>query len=112
MDKKQYPDILTKENFWNELNEKYPEQMKVFCAWIDEYKKRVEWDRLFQYGNMKIVPPGQKLATSLAPKFHEIPIAMQIGIILEFIMSQELDFEQLKMDMLTMVRNMIETIKV
>ena len=26
---------LTKENFWNELSQKYPKGMKVFCDWID-----------------------------------------------------------------------------
>ncbi|SRR5258706_7209943 len=68
---------LTKENFWDQLMEKYPEEMKRFCTWIDEYKKRVEWNGLFcsQYTD------GEKL---LVPKYHQIPIAMQFGIFLQF----------------------------
>lgn len=96
MEDLKYPASLTKENFWNELQKKYPKQMEVFCKWIDDYKKRVEWDMIFTSNR----------------KFHDIPIAMQIGILMEFTMSQEPDYEQLKMDMLSMVRNMIETVKI
>lgn len=64
---------LTKENFWNDLMEKYPEEMKLFCAWIDEYKKKVDWNNLFASTvNAKI------------PKYHDLPIAMQFGIFLQF----------------------------
>lgn len=87
-----YPPILTKENFWNELHEKYPLGMKRFCDWIDEYKKRVDWDKVFhvpQYevwvgsptGFMKKIG-GQEI--SPAPKYHDIPIGMQIGIFIQF----------------------------
>ena len=65
---------LNKENFWNELFTKYPKGVQVFCDWIDEYKKRNHWDRLFNGGyEME------------SPKFHDLPIAMQKGILIEFI---------------------------
>lgn len=38
---------LNKENFWDELYKKYPKGMKVFCDWIDEYKKQNNWDEFF-----------------------------------------------------------------
>ena len=66
---------LTKENFWNEMMEKYPEETKRFCDWIDEYKKAVAWDELF--GN--VFPTTKKI------KFHDIPYAMQLGIWLEYV---------------------------
>lgn len=79
-EKSPYMEVLTKENFWNDLNQKYPEQMKVFCDWIDEYKRRVDWNTLF---NGDFTPSGHGYARS--PKYHEIPIAMQIGIFYQFL---------------------------
>lgn len=60
---------LTKENFWNEQMEKFPKSMKIFCAWIDEYKKAVNWTGLFGTDQMK---------------FHNIPYEMQQGIWIRF----------------------------
>lgn len=83
MDTPDYPHILTKENFWNELHEKYPNQMKVFCDWIDEYKKRVKWGKLFnEFLDCDVIDNIN------APKFHEIPVAIQIGIFIQFTCEQ------------------------
>lgn len=60
---------LTKENFWNEQMEKFPKSMKIFCAWIDEYKKAISWKDVF--GSSMI-------------KFHDIPYEMQQGIWIRF----------------------------
>ncbi len=68
---------LNKENFFNELTEKYPIAMKIFCDWIDEYKKEVDWDYLFNEGEVK----GDFKS---APKFHDLPYDMQSGIIIRF----------------------------
>jgi hypothetical protein len=63
---------LTKENFWNEMKEKYPQAMERFCEWIDDYKRQVEWKKLFN--------------TTYYPwKFHDLPLAMQFGIWRQFI---------------------------
>lgn len=70
-------DSLTKENFWNELQEKYPEQMKVFIDWIDEYKKRVDWDLIFREGKH-----GSEYAQPT--HYHQLPIAIQLGIFMQF----------------------------
>ncbi len=72
---------LTKENFFNQMQEKYPAAMKLFCAWIDDYKKENDWAVLFnsdsnwQDSNGKNAP---------APKYHDLPLAMQYGIWLQF----------------------------
>lgn len=79
---------LTKENFWNELLEKYPEQMKVFCAWIDGYKKRVNWNKLFNSDSDYQNYEGKNAP---APKYHDLPIAMQIGIFMQFLAEQNPD---------------------
>lgn len=64
---------LNKENFWNEMDARYPAAMHVFKGWIDMYKKEVKWDELF----------GEDLLEPV--KFHDLPYEMQIGIILRFI---------------------------
>ncbi len=77
---------LTKENFWNELAEKYPEQMKQFGLWIDEYKKRVGWHNLFHLDNPNAFQGGP---SNFKRKYHELPIAMQFGIFYQFTVESE-----------------------
>jgi len=64
---------LTKENFWNDMDEKYPEAMKVFKRWLEEYKLNMQW-----------------AATGDSIKYHDLPIEMQIGIWLGFAREKEL----------------------
>lgn len=63
---------LTKEDFFNGLYEVYPNAMKEFCDWIDNYKVDNNWNELF----------GEKV------KYHHLPIAMQIGIWCDFLLNQ------------------------
>lgn len=70
---------LTKENFWNDLNNKYPEIMWKFKTWIDEYKKSVAWKILFN-DESEI-----KVGSKIGPKYHDLPYAMQVGIFLQFV---------------------------
>lgn len=69
---------LTKENFWNEIMEKWPGEMNEFCYWINEYKKKVGWNVLFD-----IYDTDPK---HIGIKYHDLPIAMQIGIFYQFTM--------------------------
>lgn len=80
---------LTKENFWNELNElneKYPEQMVMFTKWIDEYKERIGWDTLFAHTTHhdEVRDPLAIDSWKLNIKYHDLPIAMQLGIFLQY----------------------------
>ncbi len=80
---------LTKENFWNAIKEEYPVQMAQFCDWIDEYKKRVKWIELFNadlFSKSDYRVAGVKIENMIfkAPKYHELPIAMQLGIFIQF----------------------------
>lgn len=61
---------LTKQNFWNDLMEKYPDEVVKFCRWIDEYKDKHAWVLLFS---------GDQI------KYHDLPIAMQIGIFTQYV---------------------------
>jgi len=56
---------LTKENFWNEIETKYPNAFKIFTDWIDKYKKAVDWNDLFR----DHLNADAKFAS---PKFHDI----------------------------------------
>jgi hypothetical protein len=85
----QLEETLTKENFWNGMMEKYPKATKSFCDWIDEYKKAVNWDKLFNphYNTSNIRRAGNGEITSIdysAPKYHDLPYAMQYGIWIEY----------------------------
>jgi hypothetical protein len=62
---------LTKANFWNKIEEKYPEEFKHFSAWIDKYKIECNWNYLF----------GNFGSTGREIKFHDLPFDMQKGII-------------------------------
>lgn len=74
---------LTKENFWNEMMTTFPKSMKIFCAWIDEYKEAVFWKGLF--GQHETKGRGITICSSVAPKFHDIPYEMQQGIWICFV---------------------------
>lgn len=63
---------LTKENFWNEMMEKFPKATKSFCDWIDEYKKETDWNNLLG-GDIK---------------YHDLPYAMQQGVWISFCYDQ------------------------
>lgn len=67
------------------MMELYPNATKKFCDWIDEYKKEVNWNILFNDGYMKCLEKPIRWIDSSAPKFHDLPHAMQQGIWLEYL---------------------------
>jgi aromatic ring-opening dioxygenase catalytic subunit (LigB family) len=73
---------LTKEDFWNSLKDSCPSEMEKFCQWIDDYKKRVDWKKLFNYGSPHYSAMGHH-----NPKYHDLPVAMQKGILLDYILT-------------------------
>lgn len=76
-------DNLSKKGFWDILYKKYPNDMQHFCNWIDQYKNNVNWKSLF--------PIASRNHYWVDMKFHHLPIAMQIGIFLQYV--SELDSE-------------------
>jgi hypothetical protein len=80
---------LTKENFWNEMEQKYPKAMKNFKEWIDKYKSEHDWGNLFNAGMYRDQYEWHPSTT--APKYHELPIAMQFGIFLEWYFNKSHD---------------------
>jgi len=78
---------LSKAEFWNPLYEKYPQAVQVFCDWIDDYKKRVQWDDLFKE---HLLPSKNDpyVGETRTPKYHDLPLAMQVGIYIEFMQAR------------------------
>lgn len=89
---------LNKENFWNEMHQKYPLAMKDFCEWIDKYKESIKWKSLFndhfKRGEIKGKGWGETEISFLHPKFHDLPLALQMGIWREYL--DEHDFPRCK----------------
>ena len=80
---------LTKENFWNSVYEKYTPQVQQFCDWIDEYKKRMDWNMLFNSDSDYQNAQGKNAP---APKYHDLPIAMQAGIFLQYVLETKREY--------------------
>jgi hypothetical protein len=76
---------LTKENFFNEQMRINPLVTQRFCDWVDEYKSEANWDFLFNagYGDGTHEP-------TRAPKFHELPLELQEGIMGVFLRTFDL----------------------
>lgn len=78
-------ETLTKENFWDEMEQKYPKAMAHFKRWIDQYKEENNWYNLFNSGIHKGHAVGfYESNKTEASKYHELPIAMQFGIFVEY----------------------------
>lgn len=78
------------EAFWKAKEIQYPEEVAKFKQWVDEYKKENNWNNLFN-DNAGIFN-GEKFVR--APKYHNLPSAMQFGIFIEYAWSQ--DFQKRK----------------
>lgn len=74
---------LNKENFWNETYKTYPNACKLFCEWIDKYKKENKWDELFN-NEERLEPNINNPFYFNKMKYHDIPLSMQLGIFHEF----------------------------
>lgn len=101
---------LNKANFWDALMIKYPTAVKNFCDWIDQYKKDVNWDEVFN-ANRPIAKWDGKEGymsdkSTVAPKFHDIPLEMQYGILLKYAGDIGKDTLSLQVNAITLERAM------
>lgn len=67
---------LSKRNFFDIVEKEYSNAIEFFYKWIDTYKEAVSWEAFFD--------------KELKPKFHDIPLHMQKGILMEFFYLQKL----------------------
>lgn len=69
--------------FWDHQAEVHPEMMKEFRAFCDNYKDDNDWDKLFNAGAQMTAFYSATKTTqcaTTAPKVHDLPDAMQMGI--------------------------------
>lgn len=80
-------DNLNKENFFDAAGRSFPLAMDSLLQFVDRYKLANTWDKLFNGGFFVQYTGPQKQfeVYTKAPKFHDIPLAMQVGIIIEWI---------------------------
>lgn len=56
---------LNKQNFFNEMGDRYPFAHHLFLLWIDEFKNKIGWKSIFNEQT----------------KFHDLPFELQFGIL-------------------------------
>ncbi len=90
------PKKLTYHEFWEPLENAYPEACKVLYEWLENYREQVNWKKMFSVTMWSIkhnramgaedyeTHNRHEIATHLYD-FHDLPIAMQIGIFIEFV---------------------------
>lgn len=78
---------LSLDNTWNRMKELYPLAMEAFLKWIDEYKESVNWLELFNADKRQfILNDMQPIHVEIkSPKFHDLPLEMQVGIIAKWL---------------------------
>lgn len=76
---------LTKENFFNEISDKYPLAHAFFLSWIDEQKEKLNYKILFNSDSNWQDMYGKN---ARAPKFHDLPFELQFGFIVKFLSIQ------------------------
>lgn len=77
---------LTKKGFFNKAMETFPKSMEVFCKYIDKWKQENRWKILCGDGIVYYTSDSEfesSVSVIVAPKFHDLPAAMQLGIIIE-----------------------------
>lgn len=73
---------LNKANTWDAFDMQYPTAMCKFRKFIDIYKAENGWNDLFNSNSDYQNRLGKN---AVAPKFHDLPFEMQIGIIIAFL---------------------------
>ena len=76
---------MSKGEFWDAISDKYPEEFADFAEYVDEYKRREGWSKLF---DERIVMGMGRMIT----KYHDLPNAMQLGIFIQYTVESGLSF--------------------
>lgn len=91
---------MNKENFWNDIEQKYPASVSQFKKWVNIYKKKNNWCDLFRIeqtrhtiendeeGNLQGIYIDIDPKT-FTPKYHDLPVAMQFGIFLQYVYERD-----------------------
>lgn len=72
--------------FWGECIKQSPKAMNQFLDFIDNYKKENDWNKLFNGGvSLGRFTHSHNAPHTEAPKYHDLPYAMQIGIFFDWL---------------------------
>ena len=74
---------LSKQTFFNSISKEFPLAMENFSEWIDTYKKDILWSNIFGEG-ASVCADDKGIELRKAPKFHELPLDFQRGILVKF----------------------------
>lgn len=82
-------DNLTNENFFGEMQQKFPEVMNAFWTWLDEYKNKNNWIELFNAKKQFAIYseraeewyPG---GLTKEPEFQQLPLEFQKALLEAF----------------------------
>lgn len=96
--------MLDKTN-WDIIEKESPNSFKKFMDYIDDFKASCNWNELFNQGKFSLsteeIDEGfqkQKFIYAYCPKFHEIPFAMQKGIIENFFLLENINYYPLRIE--------------
>ena len=70
--------------FWEDLSKKYPMGTKRFYDWLERYKLKVDWIKLFWAQAIPVNDENGVTRYRRRPEFSDLPKALQIGIWIEF----------------------------
>lgn len=99
------PADLSKNNFWIEIENRWPGEWNRFRSWIDDYKKKVNWNLLF---NSQSDYQDKEGKNAPAPKYHDLPAAMQLGIFIQYCLEEDHRYEFIEGLPSTMAEMIIE----
>ena len=72
---------LTKENFWQPMEELYPDALQLFHEWFTKYKADNNWNHLFNSNSEYQNADGKNAP---APEYYDLPTEFQVGILNRF----------------------------
>lgn len=88
------PGSMLKDSFWAEIKERWPGEFERFTAWVDDYKRKEDWDQMFP---PTIIVGGKNgPLESQTIKFYRLPSAMQIGIFMQYCIEENHRYELLE----------------
>ena len=83
--------LLTKEDFYNLIAENFPISFKKFSDYIDDFKASTNWNELFKIDYINNQSPVE-----YDIKFHDIPFALQKGVIENFFVLNDIQYYPVK----------------
>lgn len=79
--------MLTKEDFYSLVETDYPAAFRKFGGYIDDFKASTNWNQLFHNTDS-----NGEFDDEVVPKFHDIPFALQKGVVENFFVLENIQY--------------------